>query len=174
MIQAWAEMLAGERNAAVEHASEAIASETGPLIVALAGTVFARLGAVEQARRAQALCVGLEDIPLYKTAQHRIEGELARHAGDVPRALAELRAGAALEPRISHRQYLIEALPAGSAERLDLCVKAVRTPWQHMRPPPMFHIGAMGIAVPEVNAAGLNEPFAQRFAATSKELKAFL
>jgi eukaryotic-like serine/threonine-protein kinase len=175
MIQSWAEMLSGQRDAAIAHASEALAAEAGPLIVALAGTVYARLGAVDEAQRAQALCNGLEDIPLYRTTQHRIAGELARHAGDLPRALVELRAAAALEPPIAQRQYLIEALPPGSAERLDLCVKAVRTPWgQHMRPPPMHHIGALGIAVPEVIAAGLNEPFAQRFAATSKELKAYL
>jgi eukaryotic-like serine/threonine-protein kinase len=174
MAQAWAEMLAGKRSAALEHAGEALAAEAGPLIVALSGTVFARLGAVDQARQALGLCSGFDDIPLYRTAQHRIAGELARFAGDTPRALAELRAAAALEPQIAHRQYLIEALPAGSKERLDLCVKAVRNPWQTMRPPPLFHIGAMGVAVPELVAAGLNDPFAQRFAASSKDLKKIL
>ena len=89
-------------------------------------------------------------------------------------AIRELRSAAALEPLIAHRQYLMEALPAGSPERLDLAVNAVRYPWQNLRPPLMHHIGAIGIAVRDVNAAGVNDPFAKRFVESSRKLESTL
>src|SRR6202042_953482 len=45
VVQAWAEMLSGRRKAAIDHARQAIEVETGPLVVALTGPIFARLGA---------------------------------------------------------------------------------------------------------------------------------
>lgn len=174
IVQAWAEMLSGHREAAIEHAGEALQSESGPVIIALAGTIFARLGALELAARAQALCAGFDDIRIYRIARHRISGEVARKVGDESRAIAELNAAASLEPVVAHRQYLIEALPPGSAARLELCAAAVRTPWQTIRPPPIHHIGAIGLAVTELNAAGFDEPFAKRFAQSSRALEPLL
>jgi eukaryotic-like serine/threonine-protein kinase len=163
VIQAWAEMLSGRRDAAIENARNAIASEAAPLIIALAGTVFARLGATSLAQQALGATAGFDDIPIYRIARHRINGELARHAGNDELALNELRSASALEPAIAHRQYLIEALPAGSEERLGMSGNALRFPWQTLRPPPMHQIGAVGIAVADLHSAGVREPFAVEF-----------
>jgi eukaryotic-like serine/threonine-protein kinase len=174
LVVAWAEMLAGRRAAAVENARRALSSESGALIAALAGTVFARSHEEQAARAAVALCERFEDLTLYRFAKHRVLGELARSVGDDDLAIAELRSAAALEPAIAHRQYLIEALPPGSPERAQLAADALRTPWQNLRPPPMHHIGALGIAVAESAATGHAEPFAQAFLESTKRLEPLL
>ena len=167
---AWAEMLAGRHAAAVEHAQQAVRSEAAALILALAGTIFARAGQVDLADDALRRCQELEEIPIYRVAKHRIRGELARRANRTDEALVELRTAAALEPSMAHRQYLIEALPHGSSERLNLVKDALRAPWQNLRPPPIHHIGAMRIVVGDALAADLNDPFARKFAQSSKSL----
>jgi eukaryotic-like serine/threonine-protein kinase len=174
VIQAWAEMLAGRGDAAVENARRAIADEASPLIIGLAGTIFARAGAVAPAQDALRATEGLEDVMVYRMARHRISGELARHVGNTELALTELRNAAALEPVIAHRQYLSEALPPGSEERVQLARNALRFPWQNLRPPPMHHIGAIGIAVADARAAGIQDTFATKFFASAKSLESKL
>jgi tetratricopeptide (TPR) repeat protein len=174
VVQAWAEMTAGRRDAAVEHARLALQSESGPLVVALTGTVFARSGARARAREALRMTDDFQDLHLYRMARHRIGGELAYADGRLDVAISELRSAAALEPAVAHRQYLIEALPPGSPERLELSRNALRVPWQSLRPPVMHHIGAMRVAVTDVNAAGLTDPFAHRFAESSMKLEAVI
>ena len=171
VVQAWGEMLAGRTKTAIEHARQAIEGETGPLAIALTGTIFARLGAAGMADRALRTCAGLLDIPLYRIAHYRILGEQARSVGKTETAVTMFRSAAALEPSIAHRQYLAEVLPEGSAERMQLCLNIVRIPWQILRPPPIHHIGALRLAVPVVNAStGVNEPFARKFAESSRKL----
>ena len=170
-IQAWAEMLAGQRRLAIEHASQAMNDEPGPVIVAWAGVLFARLGERSLADAAEQLCAKHLDIVLYRVAHHRIRGEKARAADRQDEALRELRSAAMLEPRLAHRPYLIEALPAGDEQRLELCRNAVAFPWLVMRPPPLHSMGALALAVPTVLAApGDPGAFATRFATTSKQL----
>ena len=147
VVQAWAEMLAGRHADAVEHARLALGSETGPLIVALTGTIFARAGARSFANDALRIASQFSDIQLYRMARHRILGAVAHATNRVDEAVVEFRAAAALEPLIAHRQYLIDALPMGSRERVDLAVQALRNPWQNLRPPLMHHIGAIATAV---------------------------
>jgi serine/threonine protein kinase/tetratricopeptide (TPR) repeat protein len=171
IAQAWAEMVSGRHALAVEHAQRAMTSEAGALILALAGTIFARAGVMELASNALNLCEGFDDIPIYRIAQHRIRGETARRAGRTNEALAELRSAAALEPSIAHRQYLIEALPAGSEERLRLIKEALRAPWQNLRPPPIHHIGAMRLAVGDALDAGIDDSFVRMFSESSQTLK---
>ena len=172
VVQAWGEMLSGKGKAAVEHARQAIENDTtGPLVVALTGSVFARERAATLAEQALRLCEGFQDIPLYRMARFRILGELAKAAGRSDDAVKLMRSAAALEPRIAHRQYLIEALPESSPERLELSLNVVRIPWQILRPPPIHQIGALRAAVPVVNAVpGLDEPFAKKFAESSRQL----
>ncbi len=171
VIQAWAEMQTGKSRAAVAHARMAIEGDTGPLVAALTGTIFARLGAADLAERALRICANNLDIQLYRIAHFRIQGEQAKAAGQMDKAVELLRSAAALEPKIAHRQYLIEALPAGSPERMELCLNVIRIPWQNLRPPLMHHIGAVGMAVAAVNRVpDLTEPFAKRFADSSREL----
>jgi tetratricopeptide (TPR) repeat protein len=171
LIQAWAEMLAGQRRLAIEHASQAMNDEPGPVIVAWAGVLFARLGERSLADAAERLCANHLDILLYRVAHHRIRGEKARAAGQQDEALLELRQAAALEPRLAHRPYLIEALPAGDDQRLELCRHVVAFPWLVMRPPPLHSMGALALAVPSILAIpGEANTFATRFAATSKLL----
>ena len=167
-IQAWSEMLTGEYQRAVTHARRALELESGPLIVALAGTVFARAGATAFARMTLELSSKLPDVNLYRIAHHRISGELARMSGKEDLALGEFRSAAALEPVIAHRQYLIEALPPGP-ERMALCLNVVRIPWQALRPPPMHSVGSLSLAIPAVNEASPGDPFARKFAASSVE-----
>lgn len=170
-VQAWAEMRSGHVQRAVSHAREALELESGPLIVAVAGTVFARCRASQLARGAVELSSRMLDLHLYAIAYHRIAGELAKASGDQELAIREFRTAAALEPKIAHCQYLIEALPPGS-ERLALCLNAVRIPWQALRPPPMHSLGSLEFAVPMVNSApGIDEPFAKKFAASSRQLE---
>jgi serine/threonine protein kinase/tetratricopeptide (TPR) repeat protein len=171
IVQAWAEMLTGRPSQSLKHARQVLEGEDGPLIVSLAATIFARLGARREAEAALRICADFLDLPLYKIAWRRIRGELAAANGDRASALKEFRAAAALEPRIAHRQYLIEALPASDPERLELCRNVVRIPWQSaFRPPPLYSLGALSFAVPAVNDAGLDEPYARRFAASAKQL----
>ena len=176
VAQAWAEMLAGRGQAAIDHARQAIQSETGPLVVQLCGTVFVRCGAASLATEALRICSDLQDFPLYRLTRHRILGEQGRARGQLEAALKEFRSAAALEPFIAHCQYLIEALPAlpeYSKERTDLSLNVVRNPWQVLRPPPLHHIGAMALALPVVNTAHVaGEPFAKKFAASAKKLAA--
>ncbi|MET0292437.1 MAG: serine/threonine-protein kinase [Steroidobacteraceae bacterium] len=174
VVQAWAEMLSGRSANAIENARRAVADEAAPLIVALAGTIFARSGATALAENAQRMTERVEGVPIYRMAALRIAGELARHDGNNELALEHLRNAAALEPAIAHRQYLIEALPAGSDERLSLATSALRFPWQNLRPPPMYHIGAIGIAVADVRAAGIQNAFAAKFIDSAKALEAKL
>jgi tetratricopeptide (TPR) repeat protein len=175
IIQAWAEMLAGRGRLAIEHATQAMNDEPGPVIVAWAGVLFARVGDRSQAEEAERICSNHPDIPLYRLAQHRIRGEKARAAERQDEALRELRSAAALEPRLAHRPYLIEALPAGDEHRLELCRNVVAVPWLVMRPPPLHSMGALALAVPTILAApGDASPFATRFAATSKSLDKLL
>jgi tetratricopeptide (TPR) repeat protein len=165
VVQAWAEALQGRGAAAVQRARQALELETGPLIVALAGSVFARMGARTDAEQALKICDPLVDLPLYRIARHRILGELARQRGDGAAALSEFRIAAGLEPRILHRQYLMEALPEGDPERLRLAQNAVAIPWQALRPPPLHCLGSLAVAVPAVLASGgAPDPFAARFA----------
>jgi len=170
VAQAWAEMLEGQDTAAVWHARMALGPESGPLIVALTGTVFARCGARELANEALALTSPFQDVRSHRIARHRIVGELARASGDVAAALQEFRAAAALEPVIAHRQYLIEALPRGSSERLDLAMKAAAVPWQDLRPPAMHQLGSMRTVVGDLTTAGAPNQFVSEFARTSREL----
>jgi serine/threonine protein kinase/Tfp pilus assembly protein PilF len=171
VIQAWAELGSGQTKAAVAHARTAIEGDSGPMVTALAGTIFARSGAADLAERALRVCANNLDIRLYRIAHFRIQGEQAKAAGRVGRAIELLRGAAALEPKIAHRQYLIEALPASKPERMELCLNVLRIPWQNLRPPLIHHIGAIGMAVAAVNAApGLNEPFAKKFAESSRTL----
>jgi hypothetical protein len=107
-------------------------------------------------------------------ARHRIAGEIARQAGNDDAALSELRSAAALEPAIAHRQYLIEALPRGTEERLTMSRNALRFPWQNLRPPLIYHIGAIGIAVGDVRAAAIPDSFAGAFADSAAELRSRL
>src|SRR5206468_449363 len=123
---------------------------SGPMIVALAGTVFARSGARDLAVNALKSCAGLLDMNLYRIAHHRIAGQLKMQAGKVEEAVAEFRNAAKLEPVIAHRQYLIEALPDSSPERAELCLNVVRIPWQALRPPPLHSLGSLSFAVPAV------------------------
>jgi tetratricopeptide (TPR) repeat protein len=173
-IHAWAQMLSGHRDAAVASARSAVAGEAAPIILAHAGTVFARSGENALAEQAMRAAKEFEDIPVFRVARHRILGELARHAGKSERALSELRSAAALEPAIAHRQYLIEALPAGSEERITMSRNALRFPWQNLRPPPMYHIGSLRIAVADVRAAGIQDPFAAKFFESAKALNSKL
>ncbi len=171
VIQAWAEMESGKSEAAISHARMAVEDDAGPLVAALTGTIFVRSGAGDLAERALSLCGNNLDIRLYRIAHLRIQGEQAKAAGHLDRAIELLRNAAALEPKIAHRQYLIEALPAASPERMELCLNVIQIPWQNLRPPLMHHIGAVGMAVAAVNAApGLNEPFAKKFAESSRAL----
>jgi serine/threonine protein kinase/Tfp pilus assembly protein PilF len=171
LVQAWAEMLIGRRAMALKHARQVLEGENGPLIVSYAATIFARLGARGEAESGLKACESFLDMPLYKIAWRRIRAELAAANGERASALKEFRAAAALEPRIAHRQYLIEVLPASDPERLELCRNVVRIPWQSaFRPPPLYSLGALSFAVPAVNEAGLDEPFARRFAASAKKL----
>jgi eukaryotic-like serine/threonine-protein kinase len=172
VAQAWAEMLDGQTAAAVAHARLALAPESGSLIVALAGTVFARCGALDLAEDALGLTAPFPDIKAYTVARHRIAGELARADGDGETALVELRAAAALEPAIAHRQYLIEALPAGNAERLELAIKVAEVPWQILRPPSIHHIGAMRTVVADLIAAGTANRFVTDFINSTRGLAA--
>jgi hypothetical protein len=167
-------MLSGRRAAAIENAQRAVAGEAAPIIIALAGTLFARSGATALARQAMRATEGFEDIPVFRMARHRITGELARQAGNTELALTELRSAAALEPAIAHRQYLIEALPAGSEERISLSRNALRFPWQNLRPPLMYHIGAVGTAVADVLAARVPDGFAARFSDSAGILRSML
>jgi eukaryotic-like serine/threonine-protein kinase len=171
VVQGWSDMLTGQRKAAVANARLAVEADTGPLLVALTGTIFARLGAADLVDRAVGLCSDMLDIRLYRMARLRILGERAKAAGQRDQAIELLRNAAALEPKIAHRQYLIEALPEGSPERLELCLNVIRIPWQNLRPPLMHHIGAVGLAVAAVNATpGIAEPFAKQFAESSRKL----
>jgi len=170
-VQAWTEMRIGQIRSSISHARQALELEPGPLIVAVAGTVFARGREGTLARRALEFSGGMLDIRLYAIAYHRIAGELANASGNQELAIREFRAAAALEPRIAHRQYLMEALPVGP-ERLALCLNAVRIPWQALRPPPMHSLGSLGFAVPVVNStSGIDEPFARKFAVSSRQLE---
>lgn len=171
--QAWAEMLAGRRQAAVNLAREVIQSETGPLVVQLCGTIFVRCGAASLADNALRICTGLLDFPLYRLTRDRILGEQAAAEGRKEAALREFHEAAALEPAIAHRQYLMEALPEHSQEKIDLALNVVRNPWQVLRPPPLHHIGAVALALPVVNGlAGPGEPFAKKFAVSAQKLAA--
>jgi hypothetical protein len=55
-----------------------------------------------------------------------------------------------------------------------MSVNALRFPWQTLRPPPMHHIGAIGIAVADLRAAGIQEPFAAAFFQAAKQLQSKL
>lgn len=172
MVQAWAELLAGRRAAAIAHAKAALDSETGPIMVAVAGSLFARTAASALVHQALSLCDGLLDMPLYRIARHRILGEQFRAAGSLAKSIAEFRAAAALEPRIAHRQYLIEALPSSDPERIALCQNVVRIPWQLLRPPPLHCMGSLSIAVPVINSTpGAGNAFSANFAASSKNIQ---
>jgi hypothetical protein len=175
VVQAWAEMLSGRTEAALEHARFALGAETGPLIVALTGTIFARCGAVSLAKDALRIASQFDDIPLYRFARFRTMGALALAEGRQNDALRELRNAAALEPPIAHRQYLIEALPRGSRERRERALHALRYPWQNLRPPLMHHIGATAIAISELDAADVaRNRFATRFTESSQKLTTYL
>jgi tetratricopeptide (TPR) repeat protein len=171
VVQAWSEMMAGRGQRAIEHARTALDGDSGPLIVALTGTIFARMGAAALADRARRICEDMLDIRLYRMARFRILGEQARCAGHADQAVALLRSAAALEPRVAHRQYLAEVLAEGSSERLQLCQDIVRIPWQILRVPSIDQIGGLRLAVPVVNASpGVDEPFAKKFAESSRRL----
>jgi tetratricopeptide (TPR) repeat protein len=171
VIKAWAQMLAGRRTAAIDDARGALAGEAAPIIITLAGTVFARSGATDLARQAMRATAGFDDIPQFRMARHRISGEIARHAGNSDTALSELRSAAALEPAIAHRQYLIDAFPAGSEERVTMSRNALRFPWQNLRPPLIYHIGAVGTAVADVRASGVSDSFAAAFSDSADMLR---
>jgi eukaryotic-like serine/threonine-protein kinase len=171
MVQAWGELIAGRKAAAIAHAKSALDSETGPIMVAVAGSIFARAGAASLVHRALSLCEGLMDIPLYQIARHRILGEQARAAGRTARSIEEFRNAAALEPYIAHRQYLIEALPSSDPECMALCQNVIRIPWQLLRPPPLHCLGSLSIAIPLINnTAGAGNAFSTNFAASCKKL----
>ena len=72
---------------------------------------------------------------------------------------------------MAHRQYLAEALADSAPEKLELCLSSVRIPWQILRVPSIDQIGALRLAVPVVNASpGVDEPFAKKFAQSSRRL----
>ena len=171
VIQAWAELLCQRHAAAVDNARRAVTDEAAPIIIALAGTIFARCGETSLARQVMDATRRFDDIPVFRMARYRIAGELARAAGQGELALMELRRAAALEPAVAHRQYLIEALPPGSPERIEQSMLALRFPWQNLRPPLMHHIGAVGIAIADVRAAGIRDTFAEKFHASAQDLK---
>jgi hypothetical protein len=174
MVKAWAEMSEGNPADAVRHARLALGPENGPLIVALAGTVFARCGAAALAEEMLQRTDSFADIQAFRVARHRITGEIARANGDAEGSLRDLTAAAELEPVIAHRQYLIEALPPGSPERLDLAIKAAQVPWQVLRPPALHHIGTVAIVLAELKAASINDAFVAAFARTSQDLASYL
>jgi hypothetical protein len=175
MVQAWAEVIAGRKAAAIAHAKSALDSETGPIMVAVAGSIFVRARASSLVHRALSLCEGLLDMPLYRIARHRIQGEQALAAGRAAQGIEEFRNAASLEPRIAHRQYLIEALPSSDPERIALCQNVVRIPWQLLRPPPLHCMGSLSVAVPLINnTAGAANAFAKSFAASCKKLENLL
>ena len=170
MLQAWGEMLGGNA-AAVRRAQDALGLESGPVLAALAGTIFVRSGRADLVDDLLALCEGFNDVPLYRIATHRILGERARAEGAADIAVREFRSAAALEPRIAHRQYLLEALPTSDPLRLELALNAVRIPWQQLRPPPLHCLGSLHVAVPIVlGAAGVDEPFVRNFEASRVKL----
>lgn len=167
IVQAWAEMLAGDRSAAMEHAREAIGADTGAVLVTLAGSIFARLGDKSRQAGAVAICEELGDLPIYRLGLERIQGEGARAAGDSGGAMEHFREAARLEPKIGHRQYLIEVLPEG-AELEALCSNVFRTPWQFLRPPALHNLGSIRGALARVpEGSGVRTPFAKRFALSS-------
>lgn len=169
IVQAWGEVLSGQNLAAIRHARGAMESETGPVIVAIAGSVFARAGAPELARQALDLCSKLLDVTLYRIANHRIRGELASASGKPDAAVQEFRNASRLEPQIAHRQYLLEALPSSNPERIDLCRNIVQIPWQVLRPPPLHSLGSLGIAVKLVDESGLqSNTFVHAFADSAR------
>ena len=168
IVQAWAELLAGNSRAAIEHARSAVGDEPGPVILMLGGALFARLGRQALSAAVLRVCEDNSDILLYRHARHRIAGEIARASGRHEDALRELRSAAALEPRLAHRPYLIEALPEADPERLELSLNVVRHPWLVFRPPPLHCIGSLAVAVPTVNEHSPDtDTFATRFAASA-------
>lgn len=174
IVQAWAQMMAGRRSAAVETAKLAVAREAAPVIIALAGTIFARCRRPDLAEAMKASTVPWLDIRHYRIANHRIAGEQLRQAGNEEAGLAEIRRAAELEPAVAHRQYLMEALPEGSDERLTLARRALQYPWQNWRPPLIHHIGAVGMAVRTMVSAGVPDEFARRFAESGRQLESRL
>jgi eukaryotic-like serine/threonine-protein kinase len=167
-VQCWAEMLAGKRAGAVVSARQVMEAEKGPVLAAITGSVFARVGERSMAERVLSLCKSLADFPLYSLAQHRIQGEQAKAESRLSEAITQFRLAAALEPKIAHRQYLIEAQPESSEERRELCENIVRIPWQMLRPPPLHCLGSLSLIR---NAQGnTNDSFAGRFFASASKL----
>jgi serine/threonine protein kinase/tetratricopeptide (TPR) repeat protein len=171
-VQTWAEMMSGSQQAALRHAQQVLEADTGPMTVTVVGSVMARLGADKLTTRALSIVQKLADLPLYRIAQHRIQGEQARFNGDTGGALREFRAAAKLEPVIAHRQYLIELLPGGSPERESLTLNVLRIPWQLLRPPPLHCIGSLHSLGLLNGGVSYSDPFASRFIASSSKIKA--
>jgi tetratricopeptide (TPR) repeat protein len=170
-VLAWAQLQSGKTELAVENARKAIELETGPVIVGIAGSAFARARRDGLAVSASRLCEEFSDLPLYQIARHRINGELARAKGRSDAAISEFRKASALEPRLAHRQYLLESLADGE-ERTALCRNAVAFPWQALRPPPLHNLGSLTVAVPVILATPAKDPWAEAFYRSSRALPA--
>jgi len=170
-VQAWGEMESGHPGEAVLHASQAIQAETPAIVVAIAGTVFARAGVSSNVERALALCADFDDMPVFRLARFRILGERERAQGNIDKAIEYFRHASELEPLIAHRAYLRDTLPENGAERMELCRRAVNVPWQVFRPPPLHNIGSLHGAVKTVKRAGSADSFVQRFLESSERLK---
>jgi len=171
MLQAWGESLDGRHEKAVIHSRRVLETERGPVLTYLAGSVFARAKRADLVKLALDICSENGAYPLYRLARHRVLGEAAVAQGRRDDAIREFQSAAALEPRIAHRQYLIEALPHADPARLELCLNVVRIPWQVFRPPPFHNLGSLHAAVPAVNAEpSQREPFAVKFAESSAKI----
>jgi tetratricopeptide (TPR) repeat protein len=154
---AWAHLRGGDHGAATLAASEAIRLQSGYVILANAGTIFARGGAVAQARKASGLCEEFAEMPAYRAASLKIQGEIARWEGRREQGLKLLRQASALEPRLAYREYLIEALDPADPERLDLCRHVVECPWLFARDPTINSPGVLALAVRTLLDAGIRD-----------------
>ncbi len=110
-------LLQGKAQDARAACLEALALERGPHQVALAGTLLARGGFPEDARRLLPELAAERDKPLFERVALRVQGEILLVEGHTNLALEDLRRAAALDRPIEPKLYLARALRlAGNLE----------------------------------------------------------
>ncbi|MFB3903463.1 MAG: protein kinase [Acidobacteriota bacterium] len=114
---------------------EAVDLEAGPLRLARAGSLLARVGAVAEAEQLLKRFGTDMHAPVFRLARSRICGEIFLRRKLYPQAIASLREAEQLEPFYSPKEYLASALAKSgrSAEALDQYLIIKKSParfWQ--------------------------------------------
>lgn len=112
IARAWAAWRLGDGASLIENVKTGLELDSGFSMLAYAGTLYARVGAVSQAKAMLARARKYASVRAMQIAAHQIQGELFLQSGRSTNALEEFRSTATLEPALGYRNSYERALAA--------------------------------------------------------------